>query len=260
MSEIQYGLSGMTAAVTGGSRGIGLDIARRLLAEGARVAVCARKSEGLDMAAKELESRVRDAEKMKNFLPVSAHVGKPEGVDLFFSRIKERFGGLDILINNVGMNIITTASDADAGLWKKIIDTNLNGAFLCAKSAGAMMKEGGGGAMVNITSIAAKRAAPAMGIYGVAKAGIEMMTKVLASELAPFRIRVNAVAPSMVRTGFSKPFWSNDELLAQIQSSIPLGRIAEVSDVADPVLFLCSKAAGFITGQVLAVDGGATAV
>ncbi|MFZ3047949.1 MAG: SDR family oxidoreductase, partial [Desulfatirhabdiaceae bacterium] len=110
------------------------------------------------------------------------------------------------------------------------------------------------------SSIAAHRSAPAMGIYGVAKAGIEMMTRVMAHELAPFHIQVNAVAPGMVKTRFSQPFWSNPEIHEQIVKGIPMGRLAEPMDVVYPTLFLCSEAAGFITGQTLIVDGGASII
>lgn len=122
------------------------------------------------------------------------------------------------------------------------------------------MREQKKGKIVSISSIAGRRSAPFMGIYGVAKAGIEMMTKVIAQELAAFNIQVNAVAPGMVRTKFSEPFWSNDEIYEQIIKTIPLGRIAEPVDVAWTVLFLCSEASDFITGQTLMVDGGASAV
>jgi NAD(P)-dependent dehydrogenase (short-subunit alcohol dehydrogenase family) len=122
------------------------------------------------------------------------------------------------------------------------------------------MREQNKGKIVSISSIAARRAAPFMGIYGVAKAGIEMMTKVMAQELALSNIQVNAVAPCMVKTKFSQPFWSNSELHEQVVKAIPLGRIAEPADVALPVLFLCSEASDFITGQTLMVDGGASAV
>jgi 2-deoxy-D-gluconate 3-dehydrogenase len=116
------------------------------------------------------------------------------------------------------------------------------------------------GKIVSISSIAGRRSAPFMGIYGVAKAGIEMMTKVVAQELAPFNIQVNAVAPCMVKTKFSQPFWSNEELYEQIIKAIPMGRIAEPADVAWPVLFLCSEASNFITGQTVMVDGGSSAI
>jgi NAD(P)-dependent dehydrogenase (short-subunit alcohol dehydrogenase family) len=160
----------------------------------------------------------------------------------------------------VGMNIITNVVDADPALWNKIIDSNLNSCFLCARKAGQIMRAQQKGKIVNISSIAARRSAPAMGIYGIAKAGIEMLTRVLAQELAPFDIQVNAVAPCMVRTTFSEPFWANKDLYDIIVKNIPLGRIAEPIDIAHPVLFLCSEGSNFITGQTLMVDGGASAV
>lgn len=122
------------------------------------------------------------------------------------------------------------------------------------------MQEQGGGKIVNISSVAGRKASPGMGIYGIAKAGIEMLTKVLAFELAQSNVLVNAVAPAMVRTDFSKPFWSNSEIHTQIVNAIPLGRIAEPIDVVHPVLFLSSDAANFITGQTIVVDGGSTAI
>ena len=166
---------------------------------------------------------------------------------------------MDGLINNVGMNIVTSVVDADPGLWTKIIDSNLNGTFLCSRKAGQILREGKKGKIVSISSIAARRSAPFMGIYGIAKAGIEMMTKVMAQELASFNIQVNAVAPGMVRTKFSEPFWSNN-IYEQIVKTVPAGRIAEPADVALPVLFFCSPASDFVTGQTLMVDGGASAI
>ena len=145
-------------------------------------------------------------------------------------------------------------------MWRKIIDANLTGAFLCARQAAQIMRGQKRGKIVSITSIAASRAMPFLGIYGVAKAGIEMLTRVLAQELGPYNIQVNAVAPCLVRTGFSQPFWSDAAVLTQVERTIPLGRIAEPLDVAHPVLFLLSAGANFISGQTLMVDGGASAV
>jgi len=253
MKTLSYGLDDKVAMVTGGSRGIGLDIAKTLLAQGAKVAICSRKKEGLDTAAAELDGGDR-------LLAIPAHIAKAEDVDRLFEQIVDRFGRIDVLVNNVGMNLITGVVDAEPALFSKIVESNLTGTWLCSRKAAQLMREQKAGKIVSITSIAARRAAPFMGIYGIAKAAIEMMTKTLAQELAPFNIQVNAVAPCMVRTGFSKPFWSNEDMLREIVKTIPMGRIAEKMDVVHPTLFLCSDGAGFITGQTLMVDGGASAV
>jgi 2-deoxy-D-gluconate 3-dehydrogenase len=253
MGKLLFNLEDKVFVVTGGSQGIGFEIAKILLEQKSKVVICARKQEGLETAMARLSAG-------DNLLAVQAHVAKNDEVEELFSRALDVFGKIDGLINNVGMNIITGLVDADPGLWGKIIDTNLNGTFLCSRKAGLIMRAQKKGKIISISSIAARRSAPAMGIYGVAKAGIEMMTKVLAQELAPFNIQVNAVAPGMVKTKFSEPFWSNTELYEQIVKSIPLGRIAEPGDVAWPVIFLCSEASNFITGQTLMVDGGASAI
>ena len=253
MGTISYGLENKVVVVTGGSRGIGLSLAKAFLEQKAKVVICGRKQEGLDQAVEELQGGDR-------LLALPAHIAKAEDVDNLFGKTMETFGRLDGLINNMGMNIITSVVDADPSLWQKIIDSNLNGAFLCSRKAGQIMRGQNSGKIVSVSSLAAHRSSPAMGVYGIAKAAIEMMTKVLAQELAPFNIQANAVAPTMVRTGFSQPFWSNEELYAQIVKGIPLGRIAEPEDVAYPILFLCSKAADFITGQTIMVDGGASAI
>jgi NAD(P)-dependent dehydrogenase (short-subunit alcohol dehydrogenase family) len=252
MATICYGLTGKVFVVTGGSRGIGLELARRLLKEGAKVVICARKQEGLDEASRELQGG-------DSLLAVPAHIARENDVDLLFEQTRARFSKVDILINNVGMNLMTPSLvDTEAATWQKIIESNLSGTYYCSRAAARMMRETGGGKIVNISSTAACRPAPGMGIYGIAKAGIEMMTKVLAAELASDNIQVNAVAPCMVKTGFSAPFWSNQDVHDQIIRTIPMGRLAETADVVEPVLFLCSDGADFITGQVLAVDGGST--
>ena len=253
MAKLSFNLEDKVFLVTGGSRGIGLEIANLMLNQNARVVICGRKQDGLDEAEQELNG----GDRLKT---IAAHVAKAEDVDRLFETTMEAFGRIDGLINNVGMNIGTGVVDADPGLWNKIIDSNLNGTFLCSRKAGQIMRDQKKGKIVSISSIAGRRSAPFMGIYGVAKAGIEMMTKVVAQELAPFNIQVNAVAPGMVRTKFSQPFWSNEEFYEQIVKAIPMGRIAEPTDVAWPVLFLCSEASDFMTGQTLMVDGGSSAI
>jgi 2-deoxy-D-gluconate 3-dehydrogenase len=253
MSHLNFAVNDRVFVITGASRGIGLETARVALEQGARVVICARKPEGLQDAERNLDAGDR-------LLAVPAHVGRPEDVDHLFERALERFGRVDVLVNNVGMNLITTLVDSDVGLWQKILDTNLNGAYLCSRRAARTMRDQRGGSIVNISSIAAHRSSPAMGIYGVAKAAIEMMTKVLAHELAGFGVRVNAVAPCMVKTEFSKPFWSDPALHDHIVKTIPMGRLAEILDVVYPILFLGSDASAFVTGHTLVVDGGALAI
>jgi 2-deoxy-D-gluconate 3-dehydrogenase len=187
-------------------------------------------------------------------------MGKADQATSLFKAIEEKFGKLDILVNNVGTNLLTpSVAEADEGLWDKLIETNLKSAFLASSMACKLMKKAGAGKIINISSIAARKAARGMGIYCVAKAGLEMLTKVLAVELASDHIQVNAVAPSVVRTQFSQPFWSNESILKEILKTIPAGRIAETDDVVGAVLFLASNLSDFITGEVLNVDGGSMA-
>ena len=205
MGAIRYGLEDRVFVVTGGSRGIGLEIAKELVNQGAKVAICGRKQATLDAALAIINGKDR-------VIAASAHIAKEEDVEKMFNTVLTKFSRIDALINNVGMNLLTpSVADTELATWQKIMDTNLNGTFLCSRKAAKIMQEQKKGKIVNVSSIAGRRASPAMGIYGIAKAGVEMLTKVLAAELAQFGIQVNAVAPSMVRTEFSKPFWSNDD-------------------------------------------------
>jgi 2-deoxy-D-gluconate 3-dehydrogenase len=254
MDTVNYGLEGKVAVVTGGSRGIGLELARSFLEQGARVAICGRKAETLAAAAEALQGGDR-------LLAVPAHVAREPEVEALFAAVVGRFGGIDVLVNNVGMNLLTASvADADLAVWNKIIEGNLTGAFLCSRQAARTMRERRRGKIVSVSSLAAMKASPGMGIYGIAKAGVEMLTKVLAFELAAFNIQVNAVAPGVVRTDFSKPFWSTPAIHEQIVKGIPAGRIAETTDLVPIVLLLASGYGDYITGQTIAVDGGASAI
>jgi len=254
MAERDMDLSGKVALVTGGSRGLGRDIALAMAEKGVKVAICSRKKETLDEAVEEFTNRGLDV------MAKVANVGKSDEVKALFHALDERFGRLDILINNVGTNILTPSLvEADEGLWDKILETSLKSAFLVSSQAVKLMKRVGGGKIVNISSIAARKASRGMGIYCVAKAGLEMLTKVLAVELAPDQINVNAVAPAMIKTKFSQPLWSNEGIYSEIIKTIPMGRIAETGDVVGAVLFLVSDLSDFITGEVITVDGGSMA-
>ncbi len=250
MTEQTYGFLGQRVLVTGGSRGIGLALARRLVNEGAQVAICGRKESNLEAAQAQLGGEV---------LCVAAHVAKADQVDHLFEEIERRFAGIDVVINNVGMNLPAgPLAETDPALWQKIIDSNLNGTFLVTRRAVQLMKKGTtGGAIVTVSSTAAHKVSAGMGIYGIAKSALEMMTKVLAVELAEAGIRVNAVAPGMVKTEFSKPFWDDPQRHDAIVATIPRGQLAEPDEIVHPVLFLASRGAAHITGQTLVVDGGA---
>jgi len=242
------------ALVTGGSRGFGKDIALSLAKNGASVIICGRKEENLNKATEQFRSLGL------NLTTVKANVGKSHDVQALFSEVEKKFGRLDLLINNVGMNIFTpSVADTDEALWDKIIETNLKSVFLVSSYASRLMRKSGGGKIVNISSIAAQKASSGMGIYCTAKAGVEMLTRVLAVELAPYHINVNAVAPGIMKTTFSEPLWGSDELLGEVLKTIPLGAIAETSDVVGAVLFLSSDLSNFITGEILTVDGGTMA-
>ena len=254
MGTLDTDLSGKTALVTGGSRGLGKAIALAMAERGAEVVICGRKQENLDQAVEEMKRAGFDV------LARTAHVGKTDQVASLVETIGKRYGKLDILVNNVGTNILTpSVAEADEGLWDKLMETNLKSAFLVASRACPLMKKAGGGKIINISSIAARKAARGMGIYCIAKAGLEMLTRVLAVELAGDRINVNAVAPCVVRTQFSRPFWKDESLLKEITRTIPMGRIAEPTDVVGAVLYLASGLSDFVTGEILTVDGGTMA-
>lgn len=242
--------AGKRVLITGGSRGIGLGLARFFVDQQARVAICGRKEANLNQAREALGPGV---------LAVPAHLGKAEDVERLLADVQREFGTLDVLVNNMGMNIFTPATvEAEVALWDKIMEGNLRATFLVCRRAFPLMKEGGG-AIVNISSTAGLRAAPGMGIYGIAKAGINMLTRVLAKELASCGIRVNAVAPGMVETDFSRPFWGQEDILKEVLKGIPQGRIARVEDVVRTVAFLASPQSAYLTGEIITLSGGSEA-
>lgn len=252
MGSLSYNLDGKVAIVTGGTRGIGLAIAQELLKQHAKVVICARKQEGLDRVKEMLKAG-------DNLLTCVAHIAKEDDVNALVDAAVQKYSAVDILINNVGMNLMTgSLVDVELSAWQKIIDSNLTGTFLVSKKVGAIMRQQKRGKIVSISSVAGRLASPGMNVYGIAKAGVEMMTKNLAVELAPFNVQVNAVAPGMVRTDFSKPFWSNEAIHDMVVKNIPMGRIAEIDEVVHPVLFLASDGARYITGQTIVIDGGAS--
>ena len=236
------------ALVTGAARGIGLATARRFLAEGWRVAL-------LDIEGELLRDAVADIADPGNTLALHCDVSDAAGVSAAVETVNRRFGRLDALVNNAGVAVfapILETSDAD---WNRILAVNLTGPFLCTKAAAPVMREHGGGAVVNITSISAVRASTLRSAYGTSKAALAHLTKQLAVELAALGIRVNAVAPGPVETAMAKAVHT-PEIRADYHDAIPLNRYGLEEELAEAIFFLCSERASYITGQVLAVDGG----
>jgi NAD(P)-dependent dehydrogenase (short-subunit alcohol dehydrogenase family) len=250
-----FTLSGKVAIVTGARRGIGKAIALAMAQAGADIAICDRVIEDgeLNAVAEEVKRLGRRS------LAVQADITQKAEVDGLVKGVVDEFGVIDILVNNAAMNIRAPLLELREDGWDRVINTDLKGYFLCSQAVGKRMVEQKRGNIINIASTAAIKAAPEMGAYCIAKAGVVMLTRVLAVELAQYNIRVNAIAPYMVKTKFSQPLWSDPETLKQLESEIPLGRLAEPGDIIGSVLFLASDASSYITGHTIIVDGGLSA-
>jgi len=250
-----FPLPGKVAIITGGRRGIGRAIALALAEGGADIAICGRVIED-----GELQAVAEEVKRLgRRSLAVQADITKKADVDGLVQRVMGEFGAIDILVNNAAMNIKAPLLELREDGWDRVIDTDLKGYYLCSQAVGKIMVDQKRGNIINIASTAAIKAAPEMGAYCIAKAGVVMLTKVLALELAKYNIRVNAIAPYMVKTKFSQPLWSDPQTLKQLESEIPLGRLAEPSDIIGAVLFLASDASSYITGHTIIVDGGLSA-
>jgi len=253
MSKVcDFSLVGKVAVVTGGSRGIGRAIALGLAEAGADVVVAARKHPGLDSVTGEILALGRQA------LPIECNVRQRPHLDNLVARTVERFGRLDILVNNAGANpAFGDLIDLEEPAWDVVMNTNLKAAFLLSQAAAKVMRDRGGGSIINVASMGGIRYSKGLGAYGVSKAGLIMLTKVLAAELGKYRIRVNAIAPSIIRTGFSEHLWKTPEIAGPVLQRTPLGRIGEPEEAAGAVVFLASDAASYISGVVVPQDGGA---
>ena len=247
----EFSLEGKVAIITGASRGIGRAIALRLAQAGAQVVVSSRKLENVQPVADEIVAAGGQA------LAVQAHVGAAGDVAALVAQAVETFGRVDVAVNNAATNphfgpLLT----ADEGQWDKILDTNAKGAFRVCKAVVPLMEAQGGGKIVNLTSVAGLRPSPGMGMYGISKAAIIMLTQVLAVELGRANIQVNAIAPGVIKTRFSQMLWQTPQIAEPLLRSLPLGRFGEAEDVAGLALYLASPASDYVTGAVFVVDGG----
>jgi NAD(P)-dependent dehydrogenase (short-subunit alcohol dehydrogenase family) len=234
--------------VTGAARGIGLAVAKRFLAEGWRVVL-------LDIEGDLLSKSTQALANPDNTLALHCDVSDKSAVAGAFTEIERRFGRLDALVNNAGIAVFAPLMELSDDDWHRVLAVNLTGPFLCTRAAVPLMREHGGGAVVNITSISALRASTLRAAYGTSKAGLAHLTKQLAVELASIGIRVNGVAPGPVDTAMAKAVHT-PEIRADYHDTIPLNRYGLEQELAEAVFFLCSDRASYITGQILSVDGG----
>ncbi|MEU9880923.1 SDR family oxidoreductase [Streptomyces phaeochromogenes] len=240
---------GRTAIVTGASRGIGLAIAQRLVDEGARVVVTARKQEALDEAVATLGGPA-------HALAVAGKADDPDHQAETVNRAIETFGSVDLLVNNVGINpVFGPVVDLDLAAARKIVEVNCLAVLSWVQRVHRAWMGEHGGAVVNVSSVVGLRPAPGMGIYGASKAMLTYLTQELAVELGP-AVRVNAVAPAVVKTRFAAPLYEGRE--EEVAAAYPLKRLGLPSDVGGVVAFLLSEDAGWLTGQLIVLDGGVT--
>ena len=245
-------LTGKVAIVTGGSRGIGAGIASKLSEAGARVVITGRREETLAAAAAEIDPGG------ERVVPMVAHNGIPAELDALVARVVAELGQVDLLVNNAATNPhFGPILDCEEWAWDKIFDVDLKGYFFLSRAVVRhLIGRGAPGAIVNVASIVGLVPDMAIGVYGIAKAGVVALTKTAAKEWGEHGVRVNAVAPGVIPTQLSKLLVETPSIREMVEAKTPLGRLGEVDEVAEAVLFLLSERARYTTGHVLTVDGG----
>ena len=242
-------LKGKTAVVTGGTRGIGFAIVKKYLENGANVAIAGSRQESVEKALEKLP------EYKERVMGIWPNICSPEEVAAAFASVKEKFGRIDILANNAGISSRTSLYDYTVEEFSKIGDINLKAVFVCSQAGARIMKEQGGGVIINTSSMVGEYGQPSGCGYPATKFAVNGLTKSLARELAKDQIRVNAVAPGVTKTDMVAAL--PEEMVARISAGIPLGRVGEPLDIANAYLFLASDLASYVTGITLRVDGAA---
>lgn len=252
MSEL-FDLQGRVAIVTGASRGIGRSVAEELAKAGANVALSSRRQAALDEVAAAIRSSGGEA------VGIAAHNGDKAALYALVEKTLERYGRLDILVSNAATNPhFGPLLEAEDSYWHKTIQVNLMGSLWLSQAAVKAMRASGGGKIINVASIVGLNPGQFQGIYSITKAAVISLTKALALELGADNIQVNAIAPGLIQTKFSRALWANDELMPQILAKTPAGRIGQPIDIAGLAVFLASSASDFTTGAVFVADGGIT--
>jgi NAD(P)-dependent dehydrogenase (short-subunit alcohol dehydrogenase family) len=248
MLSANFSLSDQRALVTGGSRGIGAAIAEALVDAGAAVALLGRDAGALNVVRDRLAAR-------GTVVTQVGDVADTAQAQSAIARASEQLGGLDILINNAGIEQLCDSLTVTEAIWDRILDTNLKGAFFCAQAAARLMTRNGG-CIINICSLTSEVGVPGATAYTSSKSGLAGMTRALAAEWAPRGIRVNGIGPGYFKTALTEPFYRDPAAEQALLNKIPQGRFGHLEDLGGAAVFLCSQAAAYITGQVLYVDGG----
>jgi len=249
-----FSLEGRTAIVTGASGGLGKEAALALADVGCDVVIAARNRQAL------LEVAAAVEDKGRRCLAVQTDISQAADVERLFEQATTRFPRLDILINNAGVAVEKLFSDLTEEEWRRVVETNLHGTFLCAQSAGKQMLQQGGGRIINVVSVVGLVAVPLLGAYGAAKGGVIQLTRALAAEWARYDVTVNALAPGYFISPMNEERFADPAVLQNTIRRIPMRRLATYDDLTPVLVFLASDAARYITGQVIVADGGWTII
>lgn len=248
-----FDLTGKIALVTGASRGIGASIAHLLAHQGAHVVVSSRKLEGCQLVVDEIIANGGSAEALP------CHIGEIEQIATCFEALRDKHGRLDILVNNAATNpSFGCLLDTDLAAFQKTVDVNIRGYFFMSVEGCKLMRENGGGVIVNTASVNGIKPAPMQGIYSITKAAVINMTKAFAKECGPLGIRCNVILPGLTKTKFAGALFSQEETYQEAIKTIPMGRHAEPEEMAGAVLYLVSDAGSYTNGAALVIDGGMT--
>ena len=249
-----FQLDNKVAIVTGASKGIGEAMARGLAEFGAKVVISSRKRESVDAVAESFQNDGLEA------IAIAANMGNVEEAQTLIDQTVDAYGGIDIIINNAAANpVFGPIQNTEERAFDKILDVNLKGPFELCKKAYPVLKQRGGGSIINISSIGGLTPERGIGIYSVSKAGLINLTKVMAQDWGADNIRVNAICPGLIKTKFSEALWGNEPILDRFLQQIPLNRVGTSDDVAGLAVYLASDAAAYCTGGVYLIDGGYTA-
>lgn len=239
------------AIITGSSKGIGLAIAEKLCANGAKVVISSRKQDACDLVAAELRDKKYEA------LGIACHVGSEEQRRALIAKTMDQYGKIDILVNNAAINpIFGPIEDADEAAFDKIMNINVKAVWSLSNLALPHMISNGGGSVINISSVEGIHPGFGLGLYSTSKAAVIMLTKNQAKEWGKHGVRSNVICPGLVKTKFSQALWENEKLLGKLEKTIPIGRMAMPEEMTGIALLLASDDASYMTGGVYTADGG----